>query len=322
MIALVLLLAAADGGSLGHSGADGGFHNPVDVKCDFARMEGSKQQLLCTGHVLVKRYNTDITCQKLIAYYTNRDVNDMTHFECLGNVVAVDADRWATGDFGDYDNRTEVLVMTGSPRGRQGTSQLQGNKIVFHVNTDEMDVDAVSAVLESQGQEERRAAKKKKEAALPPPAPDGGLVEGGFVNPANIQCDRGRMQGSKEQMVCVGHVHVKRHNTDMTCAHAIAHYVNKDVNEVKRIECTGNVEAVDGNRWARGDYGDFDTTKEVLVITGNPQGRQGGSEMTGTKITFYVDSDKMDVDNAVGVLESKGQDEKRKANMKKAAQPK
>ena len=322
MIALLLVLAAADGGPLGRSGADGGFRNPVDVKCDFARMEGSKQQLVCTGHVLVKRYSTDITCDKLIAYYTNRDVNEMTHFECSGNVVAVSADRWATGDFGDYDNRNEVLVMTGNPRGRQGKSQLQGGKIIFHVNTDEMEVDGVNALLESEGQDERRAARRKKEGTALLPLPDAGLVEGGFVNPAIIQCDRGRMQGSKEQMLCVGHVHVKRHNTDMTCAHAVAYYVNKDVNEVKRIVCDGNVEAVDGNRWARGDHGDFDTTKEVLVITGNPQGRQGASEMKGSKITFYVDSDLMDVDNAIGVLESKGQDEKRKANMKKEAAPK
>jgi len=76
---------------------------------------------------------------------------------------------------------------------------------------------------------------------------------------------------------------------------------------------------VDGNRWAHGDFADFDTTREVLVMTGHPQGRQGTNEMTGTRITFYVDSDLMDVDNAVGVLESKGQDERRKANMKKAA---
>ncbi|MGO8971284.1 MAG: LptA/OstA family protein [Myxococcaceae bacterium] len=322
MIALLLLLAAVDGGSAGRFGPDGGFHNPVDVKCDFARMEGAKQQLVCTGHVLVKRYNTDITCQKLIAYYTNRDVNDMTHFECIGDVVAVDDDRWATGDFGNYDNVTEVLVMTGNPRGRQGTNLLEGEQITFHVNSDQMDVTTVNAILESQGQEERRAAKKKKAASLPLGAPDAGPLQGEFVNPANIQCDRGRMEGSKEQMVCLGHVHVKRHNTLMTCERAIAYYVNKDVNEVKRIECTGNVEAVDGNRWARGDVGDFDTTKEVLVMTGHPQGRQGTNEMTGTKITFYVDSDLMDVDNAIGVLDSKGQDEKRKANMKKAAPPK
>ncbi len=323
-LGLLLLLAAADGGTLVRGTPDGGSKEPVDTQCDFLRMEGPKQQLVCTGHVRVKRHTADITCEKLIAHYKNRDVNEMKHFECIGNVEAVDGDRWAASDFADYDNEKEVLVMTGNPKGRQGTSRLQGTRIVFHVNSDEMDVDNVTALLESQGQDEKRKAKKRK---LAPPGmasggQDAGSAEGAFQNPVDVQCDRGRMEGSKEQLLCTGHVRMKRHATDMTCERLLAHYVNKDVNEVKRLECIGNVEAADADRWARSDYADFDTAKEVLVMTGHPQGRQGASEMTGSKITFYVDSDLMDVDNAIGVLESKGQDERRKANMKKGQPPK
>ena len=315
---LLVLLASADGGSAHHSGADGGFRNPVYVHCDNGHMQGSKQQLICTGHVRVRRYTADITCEKLIAYYTNKDVNDMKHFECIGNVEAVDGDRWAASDFADYDNEKELLVMTGHPRGRQGTSRLVGSKIIFHVDSDLMDVDNVIATLESQGQDEKRKAKKKKAqpVVVAGVLPDGGS-EPAFTNPVDVQCDRGRMEGSKEQMVCVGNVHMKRHATDMTCERLIAHYVNKDVNEVKRMECMGNVEATDGDRWAKSDFADFDTAKEILVMTGHPQGRQGTNDMTGTKITFYVDTDLMDVDNVIGVLESRGQDERRKANMKK-----
>lgn len=325
-LVLFFLLASADGGHFTSSSPDAGPKTPVDIQCDFGRMEGSKQQLVCSGHVRVKRRTADIRCDKLIAYYANKNVNDMKHFECIGNVEAVDGDRWAAADFADYDNEKEVLVMTGRPHGRQGTSRLLGSKIIFHVNSDEMDVDNVTAVLESQGQDAKKgAAKRKKQPPRAPTPvatlePDGG-TEGGFVNPVDVNCDRGRMEGSKEQLLCVGHVHMRRHNTDMTCERLLAHYVNKDVNEVKRMECVGHVEATDGDRWAKSDLADFDTAKEVLVMTGHPVGRQGTNEMTGSKITFYVDSDLMDVDNVVGVLQSKAQDERRKANMKKA-QPK
>jgi lipopolysaccharide transport protein LptA len=318
----LLLLSAADAGGFARSSADGGPKTPVDIQCDYGSMQGSKQQLICTGHVHVKRRTADITCEKLIAYYANKDVNDMKHFECIGNVEAVDGDRWSASDFADYDNEKEILVMTGHPKGRQGTSRLLGSKILFHVDSDEMDVDNATAVLESQGQDKKKGAKKKPP---PPPVavvlPDGGAGELPFVNPVEVQCDKGRMEGSKEQLVCVGHVKMKRHNTDMTCERLLAHYVNKDVNEVKRMECIGNVEATDGDRWAKSDFADFDTAKEVLVMTGHPVGRQGTNEMTGSKITFYVDSDLMDVDNVVGVLQSKSQEERRKANMKKAKAP-
>jgi lipopolysaccharide transport protein LptA len=321
-LALYLLLAALDGGSFSKGSADAGPKLPVFVDCDTGRMQGSMQQLVCTGHVRVKRRTADITCDKLIAYYANKDVNDMKHFECIGNVEAVDGDRWAASEFADYDNEKEVLVMTGHPHGRQGTSQLVGSKIVFHVNSDEMDVDNVTAILESQGQDKKKGAKKKPTPPVPLVAPDAGPGAVAFSNPVDVQCDKGRMEGSKELLVCVGHVRMRRHNTDMTCERLLAHYVNKDVNEVKRMECVGNVEATDGDRWAKSDLADFDTAKEVLVMTGHPVGRQGTNEMTGSKITFYVDSDLMDVDNVVGVLQSKSQEERRKANMKKAAQPK
>jgi lipopolysaccharide export system protein LptA len=152
-------------------------------------------------------------------------------------------------------------------------------------------------------------------------APAASSPDGGFRNPVDIQCDRGRMDGSRQQLVCVGHVKVKRNTTDISCDRLIAYYANRDVNEVKRFECIGNVEAVDGDRWARGDYADFNNEKEILVITGNPQARQGNNSMRGSKVTFYVTSDLMDVENVTGTLESKGQDEKRKEKKKKAAAP-
>jgi lipopolysaccharide export system protein LptA len=148
-----------------------------------------------------------------------------------------------------------------------------------------------------------------------------GSPDGGFRNPVDIECDKGRMDGPKQQLFCVGHVHVVRNTTDITCDRLIAYYANRNVNEVKRFECLGNVEAVDGDRWAKGDYADFNTEKEVLVLTGNPQARQGTNYMRGTKVTFYVNSDLIDVENVTGVLESKGQDEKRKEKKKKAAPP-
>ena len=126
---LVLLLAASVGGSFSRSSPDGGPKTPVDIQCDFGTMQGSRQQLTCTGHVRVKRRTADITCEKLVAHYANKDVNDMKHFECIGNVEAVDGDRWAASDFADYDNEKEVLVMTGHPRGRQGRAASPGRKL-------------------------------------------------------------------------------------------------------------------------------------------------------------------------------------------------
>ena len=127
-------------------------------------------------------------------------------------------------------------------------------------------------------------------------------------NPVFVDCDRGRMEGSSQRFVCTGHVKMVRNTTTLTCDRSIGHYLGKDATEITRLECFGNVEAVDGERWARGDHADYDTQKEVLVLTGNPEARQGTNTMKGDRVVFYVDTDLIEVERVKGVLESKGKE--------------
>jgi lipopolysaccharide export system protein LptA len=127
-------------------------------------------------------------------------------------------------------------------------------------------------------------------------------------NPVEVSCDKGRMDGTLRQFICVGHVKMVRNTTTLTCDRSVAHYLGKDATQVTRLECFGNVEAVSGDRWARGDYADYDTVKEVLVMTGNPQARQGNNTMFGERVVFYVDTDLIEVQKVQGTLESKGKE--------------
>jgi len=127
-------------------------------------------------------------------------------------------------------------------------------------------------------------------------------------NPVFVDCDKGRMEGSTQRFVCTGHVKMVRNTTTLTCDRSIGHYLGKDATEITRLECFGNVQAVDGERWARGDHADYDTVKEVLVLTGNPEARQGTNTMKGDRVVFYVDTDLIEVEKVKGVLESKGKE--------------
>ncbi len=127
-------------------------------------------------------------------------------------------------------------------------------------------------------------------------------------NPVFVDCDKGRMEGSQQRFVCTGHVKMVRNTTTLTCDRSIGHYLGKDATEITRLECFGNVVAVDGDRWARGDHADYDTVKEVLILTGNPEARQGTNTMKGDRVVFYVDTDLIEVERVKGVLESKGKE--------------
>jgi lipopolysaccharide export system protein LptA len=127
-------------------------------------------------------------------------------------------------------------------------------------------------------------------------------------NPVFVDCDKGRMDGTQRRFVCTGHVKMVRNTTTLTCDRSIGHYLGKDATQITRLECFGNVVAIDGDRWAHGDHADYDTVKEVLVLTGNPEARQGTNTMKGDRVVFYVDTDLIEVERVKGVLESKGKE--------------
>jgi len=161
----------------------------------------------------------------------------------------------------------------------------------------------------------RSKQKSGAPAAAPadPPAPTGRTPLATPENPVDVSCDNGSMNGELRQFICKGHVKMVRNagkpnETTVTCDRSIAYYVGKDATQVTRLECFGNVVAVSGDRWAHGDHADYDTVKEVLVMTGNPEARQGNNTMHGERVVFYVDTDLIEVQNVKGTLESKGKE--------------
>ncbi len=99
-----------------------------------------------------------------------------------------------------------------------------------------------------------------------------------------------------------GHVKAKRDTTDLTCDRLIAHYTKDQ--EVTRIECIGNVEVWDGNKWARGERGDFDNRTGILEVTGSPEAKEGNNHVRGTKVIFYKEKDTIHVENATTLFDN------------------
>ena len=118
-----------------------------------------------------------------------------------------------------------------------------------------------------------------------------------FRQKVEIQADKLEIQGRGNQLVWTGNVKAKRGTTDLSCTRLIAHYTPDQ--QISRIECDGEVEIVDGDRWARGEHAEFDNIKGILVITGNPQAMQGPNLMRGSKVTFHMERDVVEVQDPV-----------------------
>jgi lipopolysaccharide transport protein LptA len=118
------------------------------------------------------------------------------------------------------------------------------------------------------------------------------------------------VSGSRNQAVFTGDVVVKHRTLDLRCDKMIAHY--NGPREVTRVECVGNVRAVDGERTARGERADFDVPSGVLVVTGNPEARDRSTHLRGSKVRMTLGNENFEVENAVVTLETAALKEKKR----------
>jgi len=258
---------------------------PLLIDADKLDIQGKKEEAFWHGHVKVKRGTTNITCDRLVAHYTQ--AQEVKRVECDGNVEVLDQDKWAKGDHADFDNITGILIVTGNPEAKQGANHVRGTKVVFHLDDDIIDVDDAVAVLKKQAE---GADGGTRSVASPMTA----------THPLQIAADRLHIESKKEVALWRGHVKVKRGTTNISCNRLNAHYTQDQ--EVSRVECIGNVEVLAEDKWAKGDHADFDNATGVLIVTGNPEAKQGGNHVRGTKVVFKVDNDIIEVDNATALL--------------------
>ncbi|MBJ6761333.1 hypothetical protein JGU66_11205 [Myxococcaceae bacterium JPH2] len=122
------------------------YRDPVQISAQL--VTGDRKQSILTGDVQVKHRTLDLRCDKMIAYYTQPQ--EVTRVVCTGNVRAVDGDRTARGDRADYDVPTGVLVVTGSPEARQGTTYVTGTKVRLTLGSERLEVENARILVESQ----------------------------------------------------------------------------------------------------------------------------------------------------------------------------
>ncbi|XXF79134.1 LptA/OstA family protein [Myxococcaceae bacterium GXIMD 01537] len=133
------------------------------VKISAKLVTGDRAQSVFTGDVLVTHRTMELRCDKMTAYYTQ--AQEVTRVECAGNVRAVDGDRTARGERADYDVPAGVLVVTGSPEARQGTTYMTGTRVRLTLGKDRVEVENAKIIVETAPQ---NLIKQRKPGAAAP----------------------------------------------------------------------------------------------------------------------------------------------------------
>jgi len=69
-------------------------------------------------------------------------------------------------------------------------------------------------------------------------------------------------------------------------------HIDPETKQMKQIVAEGKVTATQGDKAAMGDKAVFDDSKKTVTLTGNPVMRQGNSQVSGSKVIYYVEQDR------------------------------
>lgn len=221
---------------------------------------------------------------------------DLRRFVVDGRVHVTRQTRSADGAHAEYDAIAQTLLLTGAnqaaapgtpaaegPVLRDGTESLLGDRILLHLDSDDVDVARPRLVL-------RRAP--AADAPLAAPADQAVPVQ---VEARRLQLDSGhRVARFTDDVV------VRRGPMTVRGPRMDARYDR--TGELTHLVVTGGVEMDEGDRRATGEKADYDAATRKLVLTGEPRLYDRGDQLAGERIEMALDSHEVKVDRARGRL--------------------
>ena len=200
---------------------------------------------------------------------------EIEKFTVDGNVHVTRGTRTADGDHGVVDMPAQTMVLTGTDKAppvlHDGAETLEGDRILLHTDSDDVDVQKPRLVL-------HRALKQgPKQPATPMRVDAEHLVLHNELRLARFTED----------------VVVHRGDAVMRSPKMDAHY-DKD-GDLTVLNLRGGVDMRQGDRRATGQTADYDAKSRVMVLLGDPKLYDRGDVLTGDRIEVALDSSEVRV---------------------------
>jgi lipopolysaccharide export system protein LptA len=129
----------------------------------------------------------------------------------------------------------------------------------------------------------------------------GGLQFSNNKQPINIKSDTMQLDYKGNSVLFTGHVNAVQATGHLTSDRLRVNY-GQGFKDVREMIADGNVRISQDTRWATGDHAVLDQTKHTVVLTGSPVVHDGSDQITGRRITVYLDTGKSVVEGARAVI--------------------
>lgn len=108
---------------------------PIHIISNRLDADNKKRVITFSGHVVAKRSNLTLTCDKLIVNYTKKG-GEISKITAVGSVVIKQPPRSATCNKAIFFQSTNKVVLLGSPVLSEGKNRVSGEKVTFFLDSD------------------------------------------------------------------------------------------------------------------------------------------------------------------------------------------
>jgi len=119
----------------------------------------------------------------------------------------------------------------------------------------------------------------------------GGGFELSKKDPIYITSDWMEVDQVKNTITYKGRVVMVQADMTMRSETLVAHY-DPEMKRMSQIVAEGKVNTTQGDRVATGEKAVFDEKAKTVTLTGNPVMRQGNSQVSGTRVIYFMEQDR------------------------------
>lgn len=116
-------------------------------------------------------------------------------------------------------------------------------------------------------------------------------------DPIYITSDRMEVDQKRNTITYTGRVVAQQGDLTLN-SRALTAYYDPQMKGIREVVADGQVQVTQGQRVATGSKAVFSDKEQTITLTGNAVVRQGNSQVSGSKITFFIEQDRAVVEGA------------------------
>jgi lipopolysaccharide export system protein LptA len=154
---------------------------PVKIQAASLEVRDKEKFATFNGDVHVVQGDTDMRCKTLVVYYedSSKESKDavktaqpgpagssqIRRMEARGNVVVTQKDQIATGDRGDFDMRTNTVVLSGKVVVTKGQDVMRGERLVVNLTdgVSKMEGGRVEGIINPKSNSDQKSGQKPEQ---------------------------------------------------------------------------------------------------------------------------------------------------------------